>query len=140
MDRSTSPSSTGPAGAGRRAPARPAAAPDVRSRVSLRQLEAFCAVMTAGGASAAAARLARTQSAVSTAIAELEGTLGTPLFERSGRGLRPTDAARRLLPHALEVVERARRIDQSRQGLACGLAACRSVARALSQACTSAAS
>ncbi|MEI7446142.1 MAG: LysR family transcriptional regulator, partial [Burkholderiales bacterium] len=78
-----------------------------RSRISLRQLEAFCTVMTAGGASAAARRLARTQSAVSTAVAELEATLGEALFERAGRGLRPTDAARRLLPHALELVERA---------------------------------
>lgn len=42
--------------------------------------------------------------------------------------------------HALEVVECARRIDQPRHGLACGLAALRSVTRALSQSCTSAAS
>jgi len=76
-------------------------------RLSLRQLEAFCAVSMAGGVSAAALRLSRTQSAVSAAIAELEAAVGAQLFERAGRGLRPTDAARRLLPHALEVVERA---------------------------------
>jgi DNA-binding transcriptional LysR family regulator len=77
------------------------------ARLSLRQLEAFCAVAMAGGVSSAARRLARTQSAISSAIAELEDTIGTALFERAGRGLRPTDAARRLLPRALEVVERA---------------------------------
>ncbi|MFM1991038.1 MAG: hypothetical protein RJA99_3995 [Pseudomonadota bacterium] len=91
----------------RRGAARAAVPSAPRARVSLRQLEAFCAVMTAGGASAAAARLARTQSAVSTAVAELEDALEAPLFERAGRGLRPTEAARRLLPRALELVERA---------------------------------
>ena len=86
---------------------RPDAPPIVRTRVSLRQLEAFCAVVLAGGVSRAAVRLARTQSAVSASIAELEAAIGTALFERAGRGLRPTEAARRLLPHALDVVERA---------------------------------
>ena len=83
------------------------APPDRRLRLSLRQLEAFCAVAMTGGVSSAARRLARTQSAVSTALGELESALGTALFERAGRGLRATDAARRLLPRALEVVERA---------------------------------
>jgi DNA-binding transcriptional LysR family regulator len=75
--------------------------------MSLRQLEAFCAVAMTGSVSAGAVRMHRTQSAVSSALAELETALGTPLFERAGRGLRQTDAARRLLPRALEVVERA---------------------------------
>jgi DNA-binding transcriptional LysR family regulator len=84
--------------------------PGARNRLSLRQLEAFCAVCMAGGVSAAALRLHRTQSAVSAAVGELESALGTPLFERAGRGLRQTEAARRLLPSALEVVERAREL------------------------------
>ncbi len=92
------------AGRGRRPPAD---AVPARVRISLRQLEAFCTVSMAGSVSAAARRLARTQSAVSAAIGELEAALGTALFERAGRGLRATDAARRLLPRALEVVERA---------------------------------
>ncbi|MFN9775692.1 MAG: LysR substrate-binding domain-containing protein [Burkholderiales bacterium] len=75
--------------------------------MSLRQLEAFCTVSMAGSVSGAARRLARTQSAVSAAIGELEAAIGATLFERAGRGLRATDAARRLLPRALEVVERA---------------------------------
>lgn len=92
--------------------------PRTRARVSLRQLEAFCAVAIAGGVSRAALRLARTQSAVSASIAELEAAIGTPLFERAGRGLRPTEAAQRLLPRALEVVERAAELP----GLAAGAA------------------
>ena len=84
---------------GMRAPRRP--------RATLRQLEAFCAVALAGSVSAGARRLARTQSAVSLALQELESALGARLFERVGRGLRQTDAARRLLPKAIELVERA---------------------------------
>lgn len=78
-----------------------------RARMTLRQLEAFCAVALAGSVSAGAQRLARTQSAVSLALQELESALGARLFERAGRGSRQTDAARRLLPKAIEIVERA---------------------------------
>lgn len=78
-----------------------------RARMTLRQLEAFCAVALAGSVSAGAQRVSRTQSAVSLALQELESALGTRLFERAGRGLRQTDAARRLLPKAIEIVERA---------------------------------
>lgn len=75
----------------------PASAPHAaRARMTLRQLEAFCAVALAGSAPAGAQRLARTQSAVSLALQELESALGTRLFERAGRGLRQTDAARRV--------------------------------------------
>ena len=92
--------------------ARPGAAgepppPRARTRATLRQLEAFCAVTLAGTVSAGALRLSRTQSAVSLALQELESALGARLFERAGRGLRQTDAARRLLPRAIELVERA---------------------------------
>lgn len=86
--------------------------------MSLRQLEAFCAVVIAGGVSRAALRLARTQSAVSASLAELEAAIGTALFERAGRGLRATEAARRLLPRALEVVERAAELPALASGAA----------------------
>ena len=85
----------------------PAGPPAARTRATLRQLEAFCAVTLAGTVSAGALRLSRTQSAVSLALQELESALGARLFERAGRGLRQTDAARRLLPRAIELVERA---------------------------------
>jgi DNA-binding transcriptional LysR family regulator len=76
-------------------------------RLSLRQLEAFRAVATLGSVSAAARRLSRTPSAVSTAIAELQERLGARLFERAGRGLRLTERGHGLLPHAAAVLERA---------------------------------
>ncbi len=88
------------------APAGPA------QRFSLRQLETFAEIATLGSISAAAERLARTQSAISMSLAELESALGVSLFERRGRRLVRTDAAERLLPRAIEMVDRAREIHQ----------------------------
>ncbi len=79
-------------------------------RFTLRQIESFTEIATHGGISAAAKRLSRTQSAVSMALADLENALGVILFERRGRRLVRTEAAERLLPRAIEIVERAREI------------------------------
>jgi DNA-binding transcriptional LysR family regulator len=51
--------------------------------LKLRQLEVFKAVMETGSVSSAAARLSRTQPAVSVAIASFEEELGFPLFHRA---------------------------------------------------------
>lgn len=59
--------------------------------VSLRQVEAFLAVAETGNFSAAADRLGTTQPAVSKRIAELEMTLGRPLFDRQQRPPRLTE-------------------------------------------------
>ncbi len=59
---------------------------------SLRQLVAFHTVARRGNVSLAADELHLTQSAVSIAIGGLEQAVGTPLFARTGRGLRLTDA------------------------------------------------
>ncbi|AOW48278.1 hypothetical protein A4R89_01350 [Acetobacter ascendens] len=53
--------------------------------VSLEQLEAFVATADAGSFSAAARRLGRAQSAISTHVANLEVDLGLELFLRTGR-------------------------------------------------------
>lgn len=60
----------------------------------------FLAVMRAGSLSAAARELDLTQPTLGRHIAELEATLGRPLFLRSQAGLSPTEAARQLRPHA----------------------------------------
>jgi len=60
----------------------------------------FLAVHRAGGVSAAALALSRTQSAISRRLAVLEGQVGVPLFDRVGRQLRLSDAGAALLPHA----------------------------------------
>lgn len=53
-------------------------------------LAAFEAVVRLGSFSAAAQELSLTQSAISKQMAALEGQLGVALFERSGRGVVPT--------------------------------------------------
>ena len=89
--------------------AREGAAPS--PRFTLRQLEAFNAIALTGSVSAAARQLARTQSALSMTLRDLEQTLDARLFERHGRRLVATEAALTLLPRALEMVERAREIE-----------------------------
>jgi len=69
---------------------------------SVRQLRAFRAVYQLRKLSAAAEQLALTQSAVSVLIRQLEEGLGTRLFDRTTRSLRPTAAA----TEALATVER----------------------------------
>jgi DNA-binding transcriptional LysR family regulator len=58
-----------------------------------RQIEAFRAVMLAGGVGAAATLINVTQPAVSRLIRDLQAHLGLKLFERSGTRLVPTNDA-----------------------------------------------
>jgi hypothetical protein len=60
---------------------------DTRLRLSLRQLEVFVATAREGSTRAAATRVARSQSAASAALAELEAVLAVHLFDRVGRRL-----------------------------------------------------
>ncbi len=55
--------------------------------INLRHLRAFSAVAEAGSIAAASQALFRVASGVTRAIAELEGALGRPLFERRSRGM-----------------------------------------------------
>ncbi|MDN6634081.1 MAG: LysR family transcriptional regulator, partial [Enterobacterales bacterium] len=54
-------------------------------RYSPEALNAFVETVSAGSFSAAARRLHKSQSTVSTAIANLEDDLGVTLFDRSAR-------------------------------------------------------
>lgn len=76
-----------------------------RLRLSLRQLEVFVATALAGSTRAAADRVARSQSAASAALAELEATLGLQLFDRVGRRLVLNDHGRMLLPRATSLLD-----------------------------------
>ena len=78
-----------------------------RVRLSLRQLEVFVATARAGSTRGAADRVARSQSAASAALADLELTLGVPLFDRVGRRLLLNENGRALLPGAAALIERA---------------------------------
>ena len=83
----------------------PHAAP--RLRLILRQLEVFVAIAQAGSTRAAGERVARSQSAASAALAELEASLGVPLFDRIGRRLVLNENGRSLLPEAASLLDRA---------------------------------
>lgn len=72
--------------------------------MDLFQLETFLAVAEERSFSRAAARLHRTQPAVSQVIAKLEGELGETLFERTSRDGRLTDAGEVLKEHAQKML------------------------------------
>jgi molybdate transport repressor ModE-like protein len=63
------------------------------------RLRTLHAVAARGSVNAAATALHVTNSAVSQQIAKLESELGQSLLERSGRGVRLTDAAAALVAH-----------------------------------------
>ena len=65
-------------------------------RVDLNLLTVFDAVMTEGNITRAAEKIGMSQPAVSTAISRFRHLAGDELFERTGRGLRPTPRARAL--------------------------------------------
>lgn len=73
----------------------------------MRQLEVFVAMAGAGSTRAAADKVARSQSAASTSLAELESALGVQLFDRVGRRLLLNENGRALLPRAAAVLEKA---------------------------------
>lgn len=78
-----------------------------RLRLTLRQLEVFAATARAGSTRAAAARVARSQSATSAALTELETALGVFLFDRVGRRLALNENGRALLPAAAALLDQA---------------------------------
>ena len=84
---------------------------DHLARATLRQYEVFLAIAQAGTARAAADLLARSQSAVSSALAELESALGQPLFDRVGKRLKLNAHGRALVAPARALVERAADIE-----------------------------
>lgn len=75
-------------------------------------LQAFVEAAALGSFSAAARRLRKTQSTVSTAIAHLEADLGVALFDRSARYPQLTDAGREVLGHAQEILAADQRLQQ----------------------------
>jgi DNA-binding transcriptional LysR family regulator len=72
--------------------------------LDLRSLELVRAVAESGSFARAALRLHYTQPAVSQRIAALERELGVELFERTSRGVVPTEAGRILFEHAQRIV------------------------------------
>lgn len=71
--------------------------------ITLRQLKYFVAAAELGQISQAAIQLAISQSAVTSAIRELE-TVGAALFERSAHGVTLTHSGRGFLNHAYNIL------------------------------------
>jgi DNA-binding transcriptional LysR family regulator len=71
--------------------------------VTLDQLRALIVVVEEGSFSAAARKLKRVQSAISTAMANLESQLGVPVWDRSSK-------VAKLTPHGQAVLSAARRV------------------------------
>jgi DNA-binding transcriptional LysR family regulator len=80
-------------------------------RLSLRQLQIFCAVAQYGSTTRAGEAVALSQSATSAALNELEAGLGTQLFDRAGKRLRLNDVGEGLLPQAKKLLEGALEIE-----------------------------
>lgn len=68
-------------------------------------LRSFLAVAKAGSVSGGAARLLRTQSAISLQVQKLEEIVAQQLFNRHGRGVSLTAHGEQLLPIARQVIE-----------------------------------
>jgi DNA-binding transcriptional LysR family regulator len=76
----------------------------------------FLGVMTHGSLSAAARTLGLTQPTVGRHVEALEAALGAPLFTRSPGGLRPTDTALALRPHAEAMASAAEALIRTASG------------------------
>lgn len=85
---------------------------DTSVRYGPESLHAFVEAAALGSFSAAARRLKKTQSTISTAIATLEADLGLTLFDRSGRYPVLTDDGRKVLGHVQEILAAAERLEQ----------------------------
>lgn len=87
------------------------------ARVTLRQLEYFVAAAETGSVTAAASRVFLSQSAVSTALAELEESLNVQLFIRHARGLTVTTVGRQILLESRQLLGQVDELHSSAQDL-----------------------
>lgn len=80
--------------------------------ITLRQLEVFAEVLKSGSTTQASVVLSLSQSAVSAALADIEGQLGVQLFDRVGKRLVINEHGRMLYPKALALLEQAGEIER----------------------------
>ena len=83
--------------------------------MNFRHLKFFVATAESGQVSRAATQLSISQSAVTSAIKDLEAELGTALFHRTASGMEMTEAGRDFLASSREILEKleqARRVAQ----------------------------
>src|SRR3954470_7809255 len=88
----------------------------VRS-LDLAELRAFCAAVDLGSLGRAARLLRVSQPALSKRMRTLEAVVGTPLVERSPRGIVPTPAGEKLYVEARKLLVQAEAVDDLVRGL-----------------------
>lgn len=81
--------------------------------MDVHQLRVFSAVFRHRSFSRAAEELRLTQPTVSEHVADLEGVLGTRLFDRAGRSIHPTPEGEVLFARAGEILERVAAIPEA---------------------------
>ena len=86
------------------------------ARLTLKQLRVFLAVTSAGSTTAAGKQIGLSQSAVSSAVQELELALGVLLFDRFGKRMVPNDAARALENRARALLQDAVAFENAARG------------------------
>lgn len=87
---------------------------------SLRQLQVVAAIHRAGKIIHASKQLGLTQPAVSLQLQEAEARAGTPLFDRTPDGMRPTAAGEAVIDAALLIEERLRILSDEVAAVATG--------------------
>lgn len=81
-------------------------------KYSPESLEAFVQTVASGSFSAAARALAKSQSTISSAVANLEDDLGLTLFDRSGRQPVLTEQGQRALAQVQQILAASQRLDE----------------------------
>ncbi|MGE4128759.1 MAG: LysR family transcriptional regulator [Hyphomicrobiaceae bacterium] len=94
---------------------------DAAGRLDLNLLAIFDAIMGERSLTKAGQRLGITQSAVSHALGRLRDLTGDPLFERTGRGVRPTPAALAMSDNVRRALDLLRQTLRSPKGTFCPL-------------------
>lgn len=84
-------------------------------KVTLRQLNVFIEIAKHGNVSAAATKICISQAAASMSLAQLENHLGTALFYREKKSLRLSEAGKKLLPKAYDIIELTHEFESSEQ-------------------------
>jgi len=85
-------------------------------KFTLKQLDVFVAVARSQGVSRAAETLSLSQSATSTALAELERQFDCQLFDRIGKRLQLNGLGQQLLPAAVDLLDRAQEFEELLKG------------------------
>lgn len=86
-------------------------------KLTLAQLEAFFWVTQLGSVQRAARELNLAQPTISLRLRDLEDALGAPLFEKSGRGIRPTERGLQLRRHAASILNEVEQMRRQTGGL-----------------------